>query len=85
MGQTEGGSQSQPGTDFRDWGGPIDPADTATGSGMSLGVLRTFGDVVAIDSGRHGRERGFFRSKMSGGSEDSFFVYKCTVLYSTIH
>ena len=33
------------------------------------------GDVVAINSARHGVERGFFRSKMSGGSEDSFFVH----------
>ena len=47
---------------------------------MSLGLLRTFGDVVAIDSARHGLESGFFRSKMSGGSEDSFFVSQCTIL-----
>ncbi len=70
---------------FRDWGRPGDSPDTATASGMSLWLLRTFLGTVAIDSGRHGRERGFFRSKMSGGSEDSFFgtsVQYCTIVVS---
>ena len=65
----------EPKSDFSGLGGPGDPSDTATGSGVSLWSLVTFLDVVAIDSARHGLERGFFRSKMSGGSEDSFFVH----------
>ena len=64
----------EPKSDFSDWGGPGDPSDTATGSGMSLGVLLTFGDVVAIDSARHGLERGFFRSKLSGAQCESPYL-----------
>ena len=41
---------------------------------MSLRVLLTFGDVVAIDSARYGLEKGFFVSKMSAGGEKSFLV-----------
>ena len=73
--QTAGGSRNQPKRDFWGWGGPVDPRTAATGPGMSLWLLQTFLDVVAIDSGRHGLGRGFFRSKMSGGSEDSFLVH----------
>ena len=75
-----GKSRNQPGTDFWSLGGPARLLDAPTGPGTTPGAPLTFRDVVAIDTGRHGLARGFFRSEMSGGSEDSFFVHKRTVL-----
>jgi len=63
-----------PDPDFSNWDGPGDPSGTATGPEMFVEARATFGDVVAIDSARHGLERGFFHSKISAGIEDSFFV-----------
>ena len=72
--QTAGGSRNQPKRDFWGWGGPVDPRTAATGPGMSLWLLQTFLDVVAIHSGCHGLERGFFRSEMSAGGAKSFLM-----------
>ena len=68
-------TQIGPNPDFSSWGGPADPRTAATGPEISLWVLLSSGDVVAIDNACRGLERGFFRSKMSECSEDSFFAY----------
>ena len=72
-----GRSRNQPGTDFWSLGGPARLLDvpTAYRSRVHGRGIPTFGDVIGFDTGRHGLARGFFRSKMSGGSEDSFFVH----------
>ena len=50
------------------------PRPAATGSEMSVGVLWTSGDVVAIDNERYGFEREIYRSILRAVGENSLLV-----------